>query len=293
MRSTLMSTQAKRLLAVGVAVVCAAGGGAAQAQSANATVTTLATFTTPGTYVWTVPTGVTKATFDVYGARGGSVLSSSGGIVNVVSVGGAGGEAKGRITVHGGEKFEIVVGGAGGAATLGHSNGAAGFNGGGLGDPVKFSGGGGGGSDVRIGGRGNPCAGGMTCSFTDRFIVGGGGGGGSWDRTGGYDGSAGGGVTGCCSTITISGTTYQSPSGGAQETGGICLGYTHGSFGIGGNGSSNGNLGGVGGAGGGWYGGCSIELSSGGGSGYISSLATSSSFHSGTNQGDGKVIITT
>ena len=42
-------------------------------QSANAT---LATFATPGTYVWKVPTGVTAVTFDVFGARGGSVLAS-------------------------------------------------------------------------------------------------------------------------------------------------------------------------------------------------------------------------
>src|SRR5260221_14372815 len=120
MRSTFMSTRSKRLLVVmGLALVCAAGGGAALAQSANATVTTLKTFTTPGVYKWTVPTGVTNATFDVYGARGGSVLQNNRGFVTLISSGGAGGEAKGKFKVHGGEGVEIFVGGQGATATLG------------------------------------------------------------------------------------------------------------------------------------------------------------------------------
>ena len=115
MRSTFHS-HSRRLMAAGLVVFgsCAAAGVAAMAQPAHAAVTTLATFTTPGTDVWTVPTGVTNATFDVYGARGGGVLANVGGQVQVVSVGGAGGEAKGKFAVVAGEKFEIIVGGQGG-----------------------------------------------------------------------------------------------------------------------------------------------------------------------------------
>src|SRR5206468_995698 len=35
-----------------------------------------ATLTAPGTYYWTVPQGITQATFDVYGAQGGTGGSS-------------------------------------------------------------------------------------------------------------------------------------------------------------------------------------------------------------------------
>jgi hypothetical protein len=97
-------------------------------------VTTLATFSTPDTYVWTVPTGVTAVTFDVYGASAGSVVKLTRLGTQIVSQGGTGGEAKGRFTVHGGERFEMVVGGHGGSATQGVSGGGAGFNGGGGGE---------------------------------------------------------------------------------------------------------------------------------------------------------------
>lgn len=45
----------------------------------------------------------------------------------------------------------------------------------------------------------------------------------------------------------------------------------------------------LGSGGGGWYGGCSDH----GGGGYVTPLAKSGSFPGGTQQGDGKVIITT
>src|SRR5436305_11666704 len=205
MRSTSMFLRRSRLAgALVVALVVAAAAVAGVAQSANGAVTTLATFTTPGSHVWTVPTGVTAVTFDVYGARGGSVLSSSGGIVNVVSIGGPGGEAKGRFDVHAGEKFEIVVGGQGATAT-GSVYGMGGANGGANGG--YYGGGGGGGSDVRIGGRGNACAVAKTCGYENRIVVGGGGGGGGNGAT--LDGGQGGGVT-------------APGGGGTQQSGGIC-----------------------------------------------------------------------
>lgn len=289
MRSTALSTRRVRRFAAAlvIALVVAAGGAAATTQSANATITTVATFTTPGTYVWTVPTGVTNATFDVFGARGGSVLTSSGGIVNVVSSGGAGGEAKGKFAVHGGETFEIVVGGQGGTTNEATSAGAAGFNGGGVGR--LYAGAGGGGSDVRIGGRGNACAAGKVCGFADRIIVGGGGGGGTGSSGG--DGDAGGGLTGggtICTGSLGSGASASQECPGSSD-GMACHPQSFGQFGVGGE-ACYGNVWGAGG--GGWYGGGSLNLG-GGGSGYISRFSSSGSFPGGTNAGDGRVIITT
>ena len=97
-------------------LVVTAASVAAMAQSARATVTTLATFSNPGPYVWTVPTGVTSVTFDVFGASGGNVVAVHNGVLTVVASGGVGGEAKGRFPVHAGERFEILVGGQGGEA---------------------------------------------------------------------------------------------------------------------------------------------------------------------------------
>jgi hypothetical protein len=277
------------LAAVGIAGFVAS----ADAQSAGAT--TLATFTTPGTYTWTVPTGVTSVTFDVYGARGGGVNEFIGGVLNVITSGGTGGEATGKFVVHAGEVFEVVVGGQGGSATVDGATGAAGFNGGGAGDPTGgtyVSGGGGGGSDVRIGGRGDPCASVKTCGYPDRIVVGGGGGGGSNDSN--YPGLAGGGLAGTSPCSTGGGVSGVS---GAQECGGksVCQGNA-GRFGLGAKACADRvtdpNAGAYGAGGGGWYGGGSYVYG-GGGSGYISPFAKSGSFPGGTSVGDGKVIITT
>ncbi len=253
------------------------------AGTAHATTRTLARFTTPGVYTWTVPAGVTSATFNVYGARGGSVLEPSSGGVQVVSSGGAGGEATGKFAVRTGEVFEITVGGQGGTGTVNSQSGTGGFNGGGYGDARTYAAGGGGGSDIRIGGRGDACAAARSCPLLSRIIVGGGGGGGG--SSNGGDGGAGGGVSGA----TASGS--QAGVGGGQEQSGPCPPTSVvGGFGVGGYGDE---WSGVGGAGGGWYGGCTLFLGGGGGSGYISQLATSGSFPTPTNLGDGKVIITT
>jgi hypothetical protein len=260
------------LVAVGIA------GLAAIAHAQLASATTLKTFTTPGTYTWKVPTGVTSVTFDVYGARGGGVNQFIGGVLNVISSGGPGGEARAKFKVHAGEVFEIVVGGQGGSATVGTVNGTAGFNGGGSPDLDNTTGGGGGGgSDVRIGGRGNPCVGSKSCGYGDRIIVGGGGGGGS-DAATSPDGGAGGGLNGCC-VATLFGT---------QESAGYEAG-----FGFGATAFVDG--GGAGG-GGGWYGGSESGGNTNGGaggSGYISPFSLSGSFPGGTSVGNGKVIITT
>jgi hypothetical protein len=130
------------------------------------------TFTLTGAAQWwTVPEGVTQATFDVYGAQGGDGYFSGGG--------GLGGRATATIPVIVGETLQINVGGAGGSG----AGGAGGFNGGGdAGEGNRDGGGGGGGaSDVRD----------DDFDLDDRILIAGGGGG-----TGYRGGGDGGGPTG-------------------------------------------------------------------------------------------------
>src|SRR5262249_5159636 len=98
---------------------------------------------------WTVPAGVTSATFDVFGA--------GGFLTQQFSFGGKGGEATATIPVTPGETLTMNVGDAGAAS-------GSAFGGGGTG--IDSGGGGGGASDVRRG-----------PGLADRLIVGGGGGG--------------------------------------------------------------------------------------------------------------------
>jgi len=277
-RSDLSSRRARRIVAVLVVVaVVVAAAAAGRAQSASATVRTLKQFTVPGSYDWKVPAGVTTVTFDAFGAQGGGVIEHVGNhMIQTISTGGPGGEAKGTFKVTAGEQVRVVVGGQGGTATLGVAAATGGLNGGGAGD-IKVgsaSGGGGGASDVRIGGRGNNCVSVNFCTFPDRIVVGGGGGGGSAN---GVNGSVGGGLTGGGS------------EGGAQEFGGACGTTPLVVFGYGANSAS---YSGIGGGGAGWYGG-GCNTSGGGGSGYIGRFSTGGSFPGGTETGDGKVIITT
>jgi Glycine rich protein len=283
-RSIQPSRRLGRMVLVLAFAAVAAALSLTRSDTAGATVTTLKKFTTPGTYTWTVPTGVTNVTFDVYGAKGGDVKEPA---IFTVAVGGAGGEARGKFAVHAGEVFEIQVGGQGGAATVGVSTGTGGFNGGVSGDTVgaatHVSGGGGGASDVLIGGRGNGCAAAISCLVFDRIIVAGGGGGGS---DSGANGDAGGGSTpAACVRQPPEDATQVCP--GALNN--ICrAGSVEPGFGQGGNCVNSG----LGGGGGGWFGGGSYNTG-GGGSGYISQLSTSGGFPGGTSTGNGKVTITT
>ena len=106
------------VLAAATIAVLAAGG----ASGAPTTSRTLARFSSAGTYSWTVPARVSTVTFDVFGASGGNAANGS----ILVSVGGAGGEAKARFAVAPGQTFEVVVGGRGSDQIN------RGFNGGGL-----------------------------------------------------------------------------------------------------------------------------------------------------------------
>src|SRR2546423_754470 len=139
------------LAATGVAVavigLLAVGG----ASGARSTSTLLATFKTHGFYKWTVPAGVYKISFDVFGASGGNVAD---GLI-LLSAGGAGGEAKAHVAVTPGQTFELAVGQRGGDNN-GITGGAGGVPDGGWaqdgGGPEFGGGGGGGSSEVRIGG---------------------------------------------------------------------------------------------------------------------------------------------
>jgi hypothetical protein len=147
------------------------------------------TFTeTGGAQTWTVPAGVTSATFTLYGAEGGSGDDNAAG--------GLGAEVTATLTVTPGTVLQVNVGQAGAL------NGAA-YGGGGSAGPTILGGvgmGGGGASDIRT-----PASDG-TYPLANRLLVAGGGGGGGGDElspvdltyvadtggTGGDAGSAGG-----------------------------------------------------------------------------------------------------
>ena len=231
---------------------------------------------------WTVPDGVTQATFDVYGAQGGNVDRS----------GGRGGKASATIAVTPGETLQVNVGGAGGAG---------GFNGGAAGGSANSSGGGGGGaSDIRTG----------AFALADRIIVAGGGGGAGGDN-GGEGGAGGGIVGGDGNTAGGSFGDGQGGLGGSASSGGvggahgtiwvfaICTDGLNGTSGVGGVGGecSGEPNGGGGGGGGGYYGGgggggAVQGGGGGGGSGYVDPQASDVQFGTGVQSGNGLVTIT-
>jgi len=236
------------------------------------------TFTfTGGSPTWTLPGGVTSATFDVFGAQGAAGTAGMGA--------GLGGEANATIAVTPGETLQINVGG------LGSGGGNGGFNGGGNGS--NQGGGGGGASDVRRGGfaladRIIVAGGGGGCGECLGLIATGGGGGGlaGDNGTSSNNASAGGGGGG---TQTMGGT------GGTAGTGGTTGG--DGTPGAGGNG---GGPRGAGGGGGGFFGGGGgggrgeggvLEGGTGGGGGSGFGPA-GTVFQTGTHSGDGEVTIT-
>ena len=241
---------------------------------------------------WTVPTGVTSATFDVYGAQGGSD--------RFAHLGGLGGHAKATIAVSPGSMVELLVGGGGVSGVLDPPtcptipctqkavSGVGGFNGGGAGGattgtttsdglPITGtpSGGGGGASDIRTG----QCAATASCDLSARVLVGGagggaGGGGSLVDTAGGGGGYPAGGDGHDLLTnpnpevppqpgLAGAGAGGTQSGGGAGAAGGSGCGPTGGGTGIAGVGGNGGNgqtdpthaANGGGGGGGGYYGG--------------------------------------
>jgi len=222
---------------------------------------TVTTFSTVGSFTYTVPAGATFVWIQCFGAAGGSFGGAGGG---------KGGYAQGRFVCAPGTVLNVFVGGT-------TANNAAGWNGGGTGraDAFNSSSGGGGASDVRYGGVG----------LADRIIVAGGGGGdGSRGGTSVHNGGGGGG-----GSAGVAGSFYGFGAEGTQSTG-----YAFGQGGPGGANTFNG-----GGGGGGFFGGqggigntASGGGGGGGGSGYLSTaLAAPKQMINASHSGDGQVII--
>jgi len=272
---------------------------------------------------WKVPLGVTSATFDLYGAQGGSQADTAHAFG-----GGMGAFVQATLAVQPGEIFALFVGG-----TPAPGSGTGGFNGGGVAavssDFVTSAGGGGGGaSDVRSG---------PGYGLGDRLLVAAGGGGNGGDGFSSYysdngiwaAGTAGGasGTPGAEPPVRTTaadnaGGAGTATSGGAGGQGAAYPVYeqpnpsyapsgTAGTFGVGGTGPSDGSAyGNGGGGGGGYYGGggggsaglCALSpeqcvgdadggFGGGGGSDYTTPVATQVSVSDGAHQGPGEVVI--
>jgi Glycine rich protein len=314
---TTVDRTRRRFSVVGLALVFAvlftlAGSLSAPAGAApvcNGTTCTETFAFTGAAQNWTVPAGVTSATFEAFGAQGGHVDADTGGL---------GGEAKMTGSVSAGQVIEIVVGGAGGVPVGGFNGGGAG-GAGGAGPSIPDSGfsgaGGGGASDVRIG----SCAALLSCGLADRVLVAGGGGGAVSNAFGddSLKGGAGGNPAGGDGTTFGTAADGGAGTGGSQVaagTGGAAAnndgcngaGPTAGhdgapvDNGAGGNGAptsinTGGNGGGGGGGGyfgGGGGGGSSCFGWSGGGGGGSSFGPAGTTFNTGVQSGDGQVTVT-
>ena len=276
---------------------------AALAISASAHATTV-TFGTPGTYDWTVPPGITKVTFDVYGAGGGN--GTNGAVISTNA--GLGGQVTRTYTVVPGTTYRLLVGGQGGTGASGPSNGGAGGSGGadafggrgGFGGNAQIphvpihGGGGGGASDVRFGGVG----------LAQRILVAGGGGGGGAHPLGGA-GGAGGNPAGGAGGIGVSSEAGKPTGGGGGTQSGAGAGgllgqaFVQQGNGFAGSGATGGQGGGptyyaAGGGGAGGYfggGGGGTGYAGGGGGGGSSFGPAGSTFVSGVRSGNGQVVV--
>jgi hypothetical protein len=231
------------------------------------------TYTTPGSYTWTVPSGVTNITVVAIGGGGGGGAGGAPG-----GAGGSGAEVTSVLAVQPGDTVAIYVG-AGGASSI------EGGGGGGLtyvGDGssnfiIAGGGGGGGGGPIEDGAGGNAGSPGVAGGGGGSGGNGGGGGGGAGNNgNGGAAGSNGGGPSSPYGDTAGSSFTdiLTSGSGSGGLGGGFEMGSTGGTgisstVGNGGNGGfefgAGGGGGGYGGGGGGGWG--ENGLGSGGGGG--------------------------
>jgi hypothetical protein len=271
LRATLAALAGGLALAGAILLAVGAGSALAAPSCAPSGANTVCTFSAPGADTFTVPADVTEASFDVFGAQGGSVGGN-------FTVGGRGGRVSAELALTPGTTLTVVVGGMGGSSRgcVDLTPGAGGVNGGAPGGAMGCVGAGGGGaSDVRIGGTG----------LANRLLVAGGGGGAAnfANFLGLADGGGGGGLTG--------------QAGGPAGTGGSGGDQT-GASGSGelGNGSP-GSPGGDavvagGGGGGGYYGGAGGQPDQGGGGGGSGFGPPGVVFETGVRSGDGLVTIT-
>jgi uncharacterized repeat protein (TIGR02543 family) len=212
------------------------------------------------TQTWTVPAGVTSATFYLIGAGGGGVTQGTG-----TGTGGGGGFARGTVGVTPGATFAIIVGEAGGGVVPTNSGGCS-YT------PRTFGGGGKGGSCVQLRTGMMASGGGRSAvrvtGATDDLITAAGGGGGGYQGVGG----AGGGATG------LSGTVNTTP-GGSQTAGGAGGFSVNGFPGLAGTKYQGGDSRDESGGGGGGYyggGGGGDNGGGGGGSSYIDTRTVTS-----------------
>jgi hypothetical protein len=227
---------------------------------------------TGSTQTWVVPANVTSATFDLYGAAGGSTQQGAGGL---------GGRATATLPVTPGATVRIEVGATGAAQDYTGS-----YNGGGPGVAN-----GGGATDIRIGGG----------TLTDRVLVAGGGGAageGCNPPEATPNAGSGGGLTGgssapSCRGVPTPGGT-QTEGGQNPGNGGASVG-SPGVLGFGGGGLPSSPILpealGSGGGGGGYYGGGGgFEGSGGGGGSGFGPAATV--FENGVRAGNGLAQVT-
>ena len=264
------------------------GACSAASNSITAKIRTCAIYTTPGTYTWVAPAGVTSvAVLTVGGGGGGSGGRRFG---NYAVAGGGGALAyRNAVAVTPGSSYTVVVGARGTAGAAGVGSGGAGGNGG-TGGQSKFCVGG----TAQAAANGGAGGAANNCTFAAGGTVsvgtgGAGGRNGSWTATGstgaggagGYSGAGGAGGTG--STPAGAGAAGSGGGGGGSSGSGTrywgcgtqesywgtyCGGGV-GLYGQGGNGTGGfvfgcGEYGYYGGAG---SGGCGVSYGGGGGAG--------------------------
>ena len=247
------------------------------AAPAAATTTATASFTTPGSYTFAVPVGVTSITVTAVGAHGGTSAGSDVGGRGASAGGlGSGNPAPVTVPVTPGAQLYVAVGGVGPQGASGAAvAGGFGGGGGGGGDAGTLGGGGGGGASILSMGSPFPWS---------ALVVAGGGGGGGYGADGGDAGSSGAGCNqATCAGAGGAGTQTGGGAGGGGLNGGGNGGA--GQFGVGGAGGTGAGFGnGGGGGGGGYFGGGgggggqenSFAAGGGGGSSYVAPSATAS-----------------
>ncbi|HWN05563.1 MAG TPA: hypothetical protein VNO53_00245 [Steroidobacteraceae bacterium] len=260
-------------------------------------------FTTPGSYIYTVPAGVTSIQVAAVGGGGGG-----GGLsgVGLGQPGGAGAVVVSTLSVTAGQSLNLVVGGGGGDGADGPADGGGGYT-------CGAGGGGGGSSNIDAGtptqiiagggGGGGSCnsatAGGSGSQNNDGA---GGSGGASFMATGGGGGDAGLGGAGGTSMffpgMQQDGADGEGGAGGIGDDNSPAYPGGQGGTSVGAGTGGNATLSLAGGGGGGHGGGGAGTFATGGGAGGSTGPA-GSSFAPGTNGGasttpggDGSIVIT-
>jgi hypothetical protein len=250
-------------------------------------------FTTPGSYTWAVPSGVTSIQVVTAGGGGGASCPGTPG-----GYGGNGGVVATTLSVTPGDTLTVEVGGGGATCTSGYGGGGGGgssnINAGSANQLIAGGGGGGGGGAGGVAAPGGNGGGNATASGSAGAGPGAGGGGGAGM------GGAGGAAQFFISPNGLAGGNGNGGPGGAGGWQGNYLaggtGAGSGAGGEGGNGDAGGGGGGGYGGGGGGGSGPGADAGGGGGgstgpSGAVFSVSGNGATSS-ANGGDGSIIIT-